>query len=243
MKGDEHCCTQCALELPCEEDCPDHPDADPEACPSVEVETDGPRTGSELARIAALRDRPLTEPQPSQRVLEEILREVRAPVFEGKPFSQEFASGALHLGVLKWPVPARGYRPQLEAIRMCRGDNSGTYGPTFPFELSIVPYGISARDAELTIDKGLIVRRSLACFAFNGGSFSSSTATEVVLGGPPYRIPYDAQSGRFNYLFYKLDLTGLPSPNPARLVIHDRWVPSHEVFPPGTGRRPPWETV
>ncbi len=222
------CCDACAIGMACETDCPDNPEGKV-------------KSPSETSRKAEIADRPLIAPQPTQRLAEQILAEVRSPIFEGKPLDKSLDAGSLHLGLMKWDTPPRGFRPEVEAARFCVGDSTSAPGPTVPFELSIVQYNISPRDAEFTLNKSGLVQRSLACFGFNGGSFSQSTAAFLFLGGPPWRIPYDAQSGKFNYLFWKVDLSA--SLNPARLVIHDRWVPVHEVFPPGVKRRPFQETV
>ncbi len=224
------CCDACADDRPCDTECPDQL-----------IDGDGPHTPSTLARVARIVDRPLIEPEPSHEVLAEILREVRAPVFEGKPLDVTREGGLSHSGLLKWENPVRGYRPEIEEIRFCVGDGTSAPGPLIPFQLAIVPYTTTVREAEFTISKGTIVNQALACFSFNGGSFSVTAPGIVVFGGSPYRIPYDAQSGKFAYLYWKMDLT--LSVNPGRLVIHDRWVPAHEVFPPGTKRRPEQETV
>ncbi len=228
QKKDGECCDACAIGQACEVDCPDNPEG------AVE-------SPSGMALKAEILARPLIAPQPAQRVAEQILAEIRAPIFEGKPLDKSLAAGSLHIGLMKWDTPPRGFRPEVEAARFCVGDSTSAPGPTVPFELSLVEYGTSVRDAEFSINKSNFVSRTLACFSFNGGTVSQVSASSLFTGGPAWRIPYDAQSGKFNFLFWKVDLTG--SVNPGRLVIHDRWVPVHEVFPPGVNRRPFQETV
>ena len=234
----EACCASCALDAPCESDCSDHDLDIVERSLRVRnlkiKRAEGP---SLMARAADAASLPELDPRDTPEDLtNQILREIRAPVFEGKPFSERFAAGKIHTGQIEFPNPPRGYAPQIRSIRFCRGDDNGAFGPAAPVELAFVPDGTSIRQAELTINRGLIVKLSLVCYSLNGGGVTTLGPGNLVVGGPPLRVPYSQLSGKFDQLFWKVDLN--LGPNPAQLVVHTQWVPVHECFPTGVTRRP-----
>ena len=247
MTHHKPCCASCAFDAPCEADCPEHETRSATPGPAVPgpgpSDAPTPREPMEtLDEAASILSTPLGPKATPESLNADILREIRAPVFEGKPFSRQLDRGRVHVGRVNWPTPPRGFRPEIMTIRFTTGDGSGGFGPAVPLQLAWVPYGLSDREAGLTIDRGLIVDQSLVSYSMGGGGVTSLTASTVIVGGTALRVPYDPQSGKFDQLFWRVDLSGGVA-NDASLTIHDWWLPVHECFPPGVNRRPYQDTV